>query len=486
MAKKILILGAGPAGLGLALKLLRRTDIDAEVTVIEKEPLVGGLTAGFESHGIHLDFGSHRLHPNTDPEILKDIFDLLGPDLLERPRNGRIRLLGRFIKFPLNPLDLLFHLPPSFALGFGGDILRKPFSSPIRTPSSFEDVLMLGLGKTICRTFYFPYAEKLWGLPPDGISPVQAHRRVGANSMIKILQKAFSSFLKLKAKKGAIFYYPIKGFNQIAESMAREIKRLGGTIRLATKCQTVHTENGCAVSINVSPLAEINSIDRKSGRKDSETLPADLIFSTIPLTELCECLRPFLPSAIRNTSARIKYRSMILCYFILDTNRFTPYDAHYFPEKEFIFSRISESKNYSTSRTPENLTGLCAEIPCDFGDAAWNAPESKIVKRVLNDLGRAGLPLDVPIKETISRHLSHVYPVYDLHFEESLKVVLDYFNSLSGLVTLGRQGLFAHDNTHHTIEVAYKACECVAGDLSFDKEKWVAYRVQFEKHVVED
>ena len=41
-----------------------------------------------------------------------------GPDdLRRRPRNGRILLDGRWIRFPLRPADLVKRLPPSFALG---------------------------------------------------------------------------------------------------------------------------------------------------------------------------------------------------------------------------------------------------------------------------------------------------------------------------------------------------------------------------------
>src|SRR5439155_876106 len=72
-----------------------------------------------------VDFGSHRLHPACAPEILADIRSLLGADLLDRPRHGRIRLRGRWIHFPLKPLDLALRLPPAFALGTAGDLVAR-------------------------------------------------------------------------------------------------------------------------------------------------------------------------------------------------------------------------------------------------------------------------------------------------------------------------------------------------------------------------
>ena len=119
----VVILGAGPAGLGAAFQLTRRAL--AWVTVLEQQNQVGGNAGSFEIEGIQVDYGSHRLHPSCDPTVLQDIRTLLGSDLLDRPRHGRIRLCGRWIHFPLKPVDLALGLPPSFSLGVAVDLVRK-------------------------------------------------------------------------------------------------------------------------------------------------------------------------------------------------------------------------------------------------------------------------------------------------------------------------------------------------------------------------
>ncbi len=63
---------------------------------------------------------------------------------------------------------------------------------------TFASVLERGLGRTICRDFYFPYARKVWGMPPEELSVVQARRRVGASSLGKMAQKVLSSVPGLK------------------------------------------------------------------------------------------------------------------------------------------------------------------------------------------------------------------------------------------------------------------------------------------------
>ena len=122
---KLVVLGAGPAGLALAMKWLQRPSLKADVVVLEKADQVGGLAAGFEQEGLIFDYGSHRLHPSTSPEILTELHNLLAGDLLDQPRYGRIRLFDRFVQFPLKPLELVRKLPPAFVAGFLRDSLVK-------------------------------------------------------------------------------------------------------------------------------------------------------------------------------------------------------------------------------------------------------------------------------------------------------------------------------------------------------------------------
>ena len=108
------VLGGGPAGLAAAYKLSQRAWRD--VTVLERGSRVGGNAGSFVIDGIPVDFGSHRLHPTCPPTVMADIRALVGDDLLDRPRHGRIRIRGHWVDVPLQPLDLARRLSPSFVL----------------------------------------------------------------------------------------------------------------------------------------------------------------------------------------------------------------------------------------------------------------------------------------------------------------------------------------------------------------------------------
>src|ERR671924_404016 len=67
----VVILGAGPAGLGAAFRLSRLGR--ARVTVLERNDLVGGNAGSFDLAGLRVDFGSHRLPPDFAVGVAGDM-----------------------------------------------------------------------------------------------------------------------------------------------------------------------------------------------------------------------------------------------------------------------------------------------------------------------------------------------------------------------------------------------------------------------------
>ena len=326
----------------------------ARVTVLEQQNQVGGNAGSFEMAGMQVDYGSHRLHPSCDPEILQDIRTFLGDDLLDRPRHGRIRLCGRWIHFPLKPVDLALGLPPSFSLGVAVDLVRKAVgnNNGRGDVETFASVLEKGLGRTICDNFYFPYVQKIWGLKPEELAVTLARRRISANSLSKMMQKIFTALAGSKNGGKGRFFYPRHGYGQISEAYYRGARDAGADIRLNSRVQSVQIEN---------TATRVVYQDRDG---QTLTLDANHVWSTIPITLLAKCLKPAVPPEILQAAEAIRYRAMILIYLVLEQERFSEFDAHYFPEAAIAISRLSEPKNYNTGQGPKNLTVLCAELPC--------------------------------------------------------------------------------------------------------------------------
>ncbi|MEX2048826.1 MAG: FAD-dependent oxidoreductase [Gemmatimonadota bacterium] len=466
----IAILGAGPAGAGAAYQLARLGK--AEVTVLEAADVVGGTAGSFEWHGHRLDFGSHRLHPATDPVVLADIKQLMGDDLLDRPRHGRIRLRGRWIHFPLKPVDLMLRADKGFVAGTLSDMVRKTIGRAGSEGNSFASVLEANLGRTICRDFYFPFAVKLWGHAPEELSAIQARRRVAAGSFGKLIKKVLGSVPGFGKPGAGRFYYPTRSFGAVTEAYAEGARAEGVEFRFRSRVTGLRS-NGSSWTVSTERGGETHDLD------------ADFVWSTLPVTLLPRIVRPEAPPEVAGAAASMRFRSMILVYLHLPVDHFTDFDAHYFPGADIPITRLSETKNYAARTEPRGTTVICAELPCSQTDVWWSMSDQDLGAVVADALSRAGVPLPVPATDVLTRRLTHAYPIYLHGYEAAFQVVDRWASTLPRLLSYGRQGLFAHDNTHHALAMAYAAADCLR-DGSFDGVRWDGYRKDFESHVVED
>ena len=470
---RIAILGGGPAGLGAAWRL--RHTKKADVVLFERENHFGGNAGSFAWNGHFLDYGSHRLHPACDEEILEDIRRFLGEDLLDRPRHGRIRLLGKWVHFPLKPGDLLLHLDKRFALGSLRDAARKMLPQRMSNDESFATVLRAGLGPTICEHFYFPYARKIWGRDPQELSAIQARRRVSASGFGKLIKKVLGQVPGLKPKGSGRFFYPRRGFGAISDVYAEQARRVGADLRLDhTVTRLAQDDDGRGWTVEAE----------HDGR--STTDHVDYVWSTIPVTVLSRLLDPPVAPEIVEATRRVHYRAMILVYAELDVDQFTEFDAHYFPGDDVRITRMSEPKNYAVRTEPKGRTVLCAELPCDTTDDVWSMSDDDLGDLFAADLERTGLSLPGKPVAVTTRRLPQAYPIYLTGYEDPLHELDSAVGERPRLLTYGRQGLFAHDNTHHALFMAYAAERCLSTSGEFDTDEWAQCRKVFETHVVED
>ena len=462
----VVILGGGPAGVGAAY-YLRRTG-KATVTLLEQHSAFGGNAGSLRWGDQYVDYGSHRLHEAVDPKILADMKTLMGDDLAYRERHGRIRLRGKWLHFPLKPIDLFLRLDRAFGFGAARDMVRGMFTGRPDEGDTFASVLKANLGPTICEHFYFPYARKMWGREPGELSGIQARKRVSAGSFAKLVKRILGS-------RGSYFYYPREGYGQISTSYAKAAAELGADLRvgsLVTRLSLPGGDDGRWV------------VEYESGG-EKHSAEADYVWSTIPITIVTRMVDPPPKPSVLEAANAIEYRAMVLVYVELGVNQFTTTDAHYFPERHISFTRLSEPKNYFGLSEPAGRTTLCAELPCDRGDELWNSSDEELKALVVADIRKAELPLEGEPLSVHVRRLPQAYPIYLKGYEIPLEKLEEWTEALPGFLSFGRQGLFAHDNTHHALFMAYSAVDCIEG-LDFSAEKWAQYREIFKTHVVED
>jgi len=364
----------------------------------------------------------------------------------------------------------VLRLDRAFAFGVARDMVVRRLAASADEGDTFAAVLRAKLGSTLCEHFYFPYARKLWGHEPTALSGIQARKRVSANSVADILKRL------VRPPGGGRFFYPRKGFGQITDAFATQSANLGAEYLLGWTAKKITRP--------ASPSGRF-SIELADQDGTTKTVESEHVWSTIPLTILCRMISPEPPSTVIRASQSIDYRSMILVYLTLPVDRFTGTDAHYFPEADIRMTRLSEPKNYYGVDEPRGKTTLCAELPCRYGDEVWNMSDEGLGKLILEDLRTAELPVYEP-DAVFTRRLQQAYPVYTLGYEQALDTMVTWLEGISNILVFGRQGLFAHDNTHHALYMAYSAARCLRKDGSFNRARWAEYRKVFATHVVED
>ena len=464
----LVVLGAGPAGLAAAWRAARAGHA---VTVLERGDDVGGLSASFEVAGVRVDHGSHRLHPATPPALLGDLRALLGGDLQTRPRDGRLRLGGRWVAFPLRAGELLRAIPPGTLARIGAEAAAYPLRRRSRhRADSFAAALRGGLGPTLYGQLYAPYAVKLWGLPGERISADQAAKRVTADTPARLAARLLRHRPGgVRTGPGQVFHYPRRGFGQIADALAGAAADAGAEIRTGTPVTALEHDRNGVVAVTVG----------------GDTVRARHAFSTVPLPLLARIARPGPPGGVLGAAARLRFRAMVLVYLLHRGGRWTRYDAHYLPGAGTPVTRLSEPANYRDSAAdPAGHSVVCAEIPCDVGDASWTAGEAALEVLVSAALVATGLP---PLHGVAAvRRVPFVYPVYEIGYHRHLDGLDAWAGGLPRVTTFGRLGLFAHDNTHHALAMAYDAVAALRRDSSRDAATWSAARERFAGHVVED
>ncbi|GAB3676130.1 protoporphyrinogen/coproporphyrinogen oxidase [Angustibacter aerolatus] len=461
----LVVLGAGPAGVAATR---RAAQAGRSVVLLEPTELLGGRASSHEVAGVRVDLGSHRVHESVDPELLADLRGLLGTDLQTRERDGRVRVAGRWVGYPVRPGELASVLP--------GRLLARAAADTVlgvarrRHDDSYAGVLRAGLGPALYDAVYGPFARKLWGLDGEQLDAEEARRRIGADSAWKVAARAG----RHRGGRGGrgLYHYPRNGFGQITEALVTAARADGARIVTGARLHAVRARHDGVL------------VEWDGGR-----LLARHAFSTLPLTALGRVARPAPSAQAAGDAAGLVFRAMVLVYLVHRGGRWTGHDAHYLPGPETPMTRISEPANYRDSPDdPTDRSVLCAEIPCAVGDATWSAAPDDLARLVQQSLARVGLPpIDLPAEGGVEvRRLPRVYPVYTVGYQQRLAGLSAWADRLAHVTVLGRLGLFVHDTSHTAMRMAYDAADCLLPGGGFDHAAWASARERSRRQVLDD
>jgi protoporphyrinogen oxidase len=439
--KKILIIGAGPAGLSAAYKL---AEAGAEVEVFEAGPHVGGLARSFDLWGQRVDCGPHRFF--SQDKIVNDFFkEVVKDDYVMVNRLTRIYYNNRFFYYPLKVFNVLSNLN----LYTVAHILLSYFHqriNPIKNPKTFEEWVVNKFGHKLFSIFFKNYSEKLWGIPCSKIDADWAAQRIKKLSLWEAVKGALVGDKSQKHKTLVDqFAFPKRGTGTIYEKMAAYIESKGGKVHRNTPVKRIiRDENGKAAGIELagpSPLEE--GFRERAG---------DVVVSTMPLTLMVKGLAN-VSSDVQFACDQLYYRNTILVYLEIDAINLFPDNWIYVHSPEVKHGRITNFRNWSPDLCGDkNTTILCLEYWCFENDGIWKADDKHLSDIASEEIRKIKLlPAETKILNTFVMKLPRCYPVYETGYGKHLSVIQEYVNSIPDLLAIGRYGAFKYNNQDHSI-----------------------------------
>jgi protoporphyrinogen oxidase len=446
---RIIVCGAGPAGLTAAYLLVKQ---GYQVTVLEADNVVGGISRTARYKDYRFDIGGHRFF--TKISAVQSLWEeLLGDELIDVPRLSRILYNGRFFNYPLKASNALAGLGWWQAAMIVFSYVHARIS-PHPVEENFEQWVSNRFGHRLYRIFFKTYTEKVWGVPCTEIRAEWAAQRIQGLSLANAILSATSLNRRAPSIKTLIeqFKYPRLGPGQMWEECAARVARLGGSVLLEHNVAGLEMEGTRVVAATV---------DTPSGPRRME---AEHFITTMSLRSLVQALGPDRPADALKAAEALTYRDFILVALILDQENLFPDNWIYVHTPGVTVGRIQNFSNWSAAMVPhagQSCIGM--EYFCFRGDGLWNSSDAELLELATRELETLGLSQSAKVVDGAVVRMPKAYPIYDSTYRENLDTVREYIDPIVNLHTVGRNGMHKNNNQDHSMYTAMLAIENMQG-----------------------
>lgn len=418
---KIILLGAGPCGLGAAYHLNKLGHTDWQI--FERNSHVGGLSASFkDAAGFTWDVGGHVLFSHYD-YFDRAVEDALGSSYYEHQRESWIRVLQRWVPYPFQ--NNVRYLPDD-ALRECVSGLRELPESPDRT-ANFREWMEAVFGRGIVKYFMEPYNSKVWGIPLEQMSKAWVAERVSVVDLARIERNITEQLDDLSWGPNNVFKFPkYGGTGAIYEGIA---KPMHNRIHLNQEMMEIDLDQ--------------KSVTFANGRIERY----DVLINTSPLDLLLSKCRE-IPEQVKAAAGSLVHNSGLIVGLGFEGVREDSKCWMYFPESNAPFYRVTNFNNYSRFNVPDGDTGRYFSLMCETTYSSYKPVDSEhIIEASLQGLVASGL-IDLEQMERIaSRYLIEIpysYPVPTLGRDKALAIILPYLESRS-VYSRGRFGAWKYE-----------------------------------------
>ncbi len=325
--KKIVILGAGPTGLGAAYQL-HKLDYKSW-QIYEKNGYIGGLSASFQDKkGFTWDIGGHVLFSNNE-RFNHLVDDLLGNEMLTFSRESWIWLKDSFIKYPFQNN---FHHHPDKEIVFECVLGLLENLNKKDSYKNFKEWIYTFFGKGIAKYFMIPYNKKVWASPLNKLDYNWISERVSIIDINKILKNIIYQRYDSDWGPNNTFRYPLAG--GIGGLFNRFLPYTNGHLYLNKE------------------VARILPKKKEIIFQDGEKVSFDILISTIPLNEILKIMGR-KPGEIGKTASKLLWNSGFMVGIGIKKPCPSKKNWMYFPQDDSPFYRVTYLSNYSPNMTPK-------------------------------------------------------------------------------------------------------------------------------------
>lgn len=437
--KKVVVLGGGIGGLSAGYFLARTGKF--EVTLLEKAPNIGGVCGSFQHNGFVLDYGAHKIY-SVIPGIMDEIKDLMGDRLITVPKKNRIFLRGHLLDYPLKLGNLatalgigtFLKLGFGYALTFIGGFFDKSPSS------SYKGYIIKRFGRGTYELVFEPLADKVWG-DPSSLHPDMARTRIPASGGLDVILRLLGIKKESVKTSAEFFYYPKGGFRDLPETFREKIEEMGGKVLMNVNLIDVEKSNGKITGITAA-------VDNKS-----YNFPCEYVISSIPLSALGQLIFSNSDEELNSTLNKLEYRHVILIYVFVRKPLILEDQWIFFPERQFIFSRIFEQKQMNPELGPQDKTAICCDFTCTEDSWQWKAGDEEITKKCVDGLVKGGFIQGDDVTDHLVIRFPNFYPRYDLRYVEKVEKVAQKLKQVNNLLLTGRIGMYNYNNADHCVDM---------------------------------
>jgi len=446
MSKKIIIIGAGPAGLTAAYKLVQ---LGHQVEVFEASSQVGGLARTIELWQQKVDLGPHRFF-SKDARVNATWFEVVGEDYQQVKRLTRIYHNGAFYRYPLKPVDALCTMGPVQALHCVLSYARSRLSFG-GEGETFEDWVVARFGRKLYEMFFKTYSEKLWGLPCQQFDRSFAAQRIKDFSLAEAIRSTLGFSGQQHTTLVDSFAYPSGGSGMVYERMASLVASHGGRVRLNAPVARVCLDG-----------PRVTGVELAGGRFHA----ADELISTMPLTLMVGSLFEVPPTDLQQALAALRFRNTLLVYLKINREDLFEDQWIYCHAENIGFGRITNFRNWVPTLYGEERGSILAlEYWCNEDDALWQMPHADIIARAEQDLRQTGLIADAEIQAGRVIPIPRCYPVYQVGYTNHLQTIMQHLEPIHNLTPIGRYGSFKYNNQDHSILMGLLAAENIQAGI---------------------